>query len=94
MSHNPKHPSKEQWRALINEQQSSALNQSDFCRSKGLNSTTFSNWKRRLNGHVDSVGSAIEDQWIELPVASQPPSPPSWDIELQLPGNVVLRLRR
>ena len=84
---------KEQWQALISEQQNSSMNQSEFCRSKGLCLATFYNWKRKLSDAPKPVNSK-SPEFIELPVTSQPYHQQAWDIELELPGNVILRMRQ
>ncbi|MGI9278346.1 MAG: IS66 family insertion sequence element accessory protein TnpA [Endozoicomonas sp.] len=89
MTHTPsKRLGKKQWQALIYEQQNSSVSQSEFCRSKGLCLATFYNWKRKLNPTENSITEA-SSQWIELPAPQQ-----TWDIELELPGNIILRMRQ
>ncbi len=85
--------SKEQWHALILEQQSSLLNQTEFCQSKGFSLATFHNWKRKLFNPKSSTQSETP-QWLDLPVAMKTDTQPKWDIELELPGNVILRMRQ
>lgn len=85
--------SKQQWQAIITEQQKSGMTQSDFCRSKGLGLATFYNWKRKLNS-VENTATETSPQWVELPVVNQPSPQQAWDIELELPGNVILRMRQ
>ena len=93
MTQKTKRLTKEQWQNLISEQQSSTMNQSEFCRSKGLCLATFYNWKRKLSPAEKAVTEA-PPQWLELPVADQLPPRQTWDIELELPGNVILRMRQ
>ena len=83
--------SKEQWQRLIEEQQNSSMTQSDFCLSKGLNLAIFYNWKRKLSASENTT-TETRPQWIELPTASQHSRQQAWDIELELPGNVILRM--
>ena len=40
--------SREEWQALVSEQQASGLTQSAFCRQRGLALSTFHYWKRKL----------------------------------------------
>ena len=84
---------KEQWHRLIEEQQNSSMTQSDFCLSKGLSLATFYNWKRKLNASENTT-TETSPQWIELPTASRHSQQHAWDIELELPGNVILRMRQ
>ena len=89
----PKRLSKEQWQALILEQQNSAMTRTKFCRAKGLCLATFYNWKRKLNPPEQAASNA-NPQWVELPVVDQPATQQTWDIELELPGNIILRMRQ
>ena len=82
---------KEQWRALILEQQQGPLNQTEFCKSRGLCLATFHNWKKRLNITATPPQSI---EWLELPAQTANKDNSPWDIELQLPGNIVLRIRQ
>ena len=83
--------SKDQWRALILEQQESSLNQTQFCQHHGLCLATFYNWKKRLN----MSAPAQPAHWLEVPVQDvSRSSSSSWDIELQLPGDIILRMRQ
>ncbi|TMO72342.1 hypothetical protein CWC16_19825 [Pseudoalteromonas sp. S3776] len=90
-SSSPKRLSKEQWQAQICEQQHGTVNQSEFCRSKGLCLATFNNWKRKLKP-TEKAGTENSPHWVELPIVDQPSQ--AWDIELELPGNVILRMRQ
>ena len=85
---------KEQWRILIQEQQQSPLNQTEFCKSRGLCLATFHNWKKRLNISSTPPLPAEWPEWLELPVQTTTRDDTPWDIELQLPGNIVLRMRQ
>lgn len=84
--------SKEQWRSIIQEQQQSDLNQTAFCESRDLCLATFCNWKKKLNMTTPATPQSTE--WLELPVHTTKQSHQLWDIELQLPGNIILRLRQ
>ena len=85
--------SKEQWQALISEQQDGSLTQAEFCRTKGICLATFSNWKRKLSDNHKLINPEQPD-FIELPVVSESLTRQTWDIELELPGNVILRMRQ
>lgn len=87
-----KRMTKEQWQSLISEQQKAGMTQSEFCRSKGLSLATFHNWKRKINTVETPATEA--PQWIELPADRLPATQQTWDIELELPGNITLRMRQ
>ena len=87
----------EEWQQIIEQQLESGLSQKDFCQSRQISLSTFSNWKRKLK-QVDNTSPSnaepVSDlNWIELP-AGLPASPSQWHMELELPGGVVLRMRR
>ena len=83
--------SKEQWQQFINEQLDSGMTQADYCAANELSIASFSKWKHKLR-REQSDGDQTP-QWIELPMQAND-SQPAWDIELELPGNVILRMRR
>ena len=88
-----KRRSRDQWRALIQEQQESSLNQAEFCHSRGLCLGTFYNWKKKLGVTAPAQSQPVD--WLELPVQKNALCSSSpWDIELQLPGNIILRMRQ
>lgn len=91
--------SHEQWQQIIDQQTGSGLSQKQFCQSRHISLTTFSNWKRKLrNGFASKPAEAesTDDQnWVAIP--TEPPEPASslaWHMELELPGGVILRMRR
>ena len=89
----------EQWQVIIDQQSESGLSQKDFCQSRKISLATFSNWKRRLkNETVTSPRhpeSTAVQEWIEFPSELTETSISSgWHMELELPGGVVLRMRR
>jgi hypothetical protein len=81
---------REEWQQLIEAQQESGLNPTEFCNQRFISQKRFGHWKRRLqkipNDHADT-------HWLELP--SVPASSSSgWDIELELGQGLRLRLRQ
>ena len=88
--------SSEQWQHIINEQLESGMSQKDFCQSQNINIATFSNWKRKLRDAAKNTGDSddkVHQDWIEIPAEfPQPAANPSWHMELELPGGIVLRM--
>jgi len=87
--------SREEWAGLFAEQAESGQSRAEFCASRGVLLSTFSNARRRL-GAVDSAGVARgHDDFVALDVevGARPPVTPDWNIELCLGANIVLRLR-
>lgn len=73
--------SRAEWEELISKYRLSGLSKDGFCEREGVSRSSFGVWHRKLSGK--SRG------FVEL---STPNS--SWDIELELPGSVLLRMRR
>lgn len=91
--------SHEQWQQIIDQQIESGLSQKDFCQSHQISLATFSNWKRKLrNSLVSKLAepeSTDDQDWIAFPTGlPEPTSSLAWHMELELPGGVILRMRR
>ena len=91
--------SAEQWQAIIDQQIESGLSQKDYCQSRKISLATFSNWKRKLKNKAvispQHCEPTPDQDWIELPPdLSDRPVNSTWHMELELPGGIVLRMRR
>lgn len=87
--------SREEWAGLFAEQAESGQSRAEFCASRGVLLSTFSNARRRI-GAADSSGAARGDDdfvALDVDVDSRPPATAPWNIELCLGANIVLRLR-
>ena len=73
-----------EWTNIMAEFERSGMSQRKFCEARGLSLKTFANWRCRL-GRGARRGSFVE---LAPPVVS------GWDVELDLGGGVVLRVRR
>lgn len=94
-----KRRSASEWQSLIGQQQESGISQKAFCELHNICVSTFTLWKRKLAQTAvipPTQQSAADPEWIELPanLASAVPEPSKWDMELELPGGVILRMRR
>lgn len=98
---NQKHSNRrtaQQWQGLIEQQHKSGISQKAFCQLHDICLSTFSLWKRRLK-QIDITpdqSSTSDTEWIEFPTHCDGaiPDKPLWDMELELPGGVILRMRR
>ena len=81
-----------QWRQLIAEQATAEVGVGQFCRERGLASSSFRNWKRKLGECGASDGSAAD--FVELTVPDTASHGAQWDVELELGDGTVLRVRR
>ena len=75
----------EEWREVLGRQGESGLGPTAFCRQEGLVLTTFHKWKARLASGEREAG------FVELKRSEA--DGPAWDMELELPHGVVLRMR-
>jgi hypothetical protein len=74
------------WQALIREFEQSGISRQRFCATASISVSTFDYWRRKLRNEDTAAGG-----FIELPLIS---GRSDWDVELDLGGSVVLRLRR
>ena len=87
----------EQWQTIINDQQVSGLPQKAYCHKHGLSLATFCNWKKKLVSHHASNNTHTTDpveEWVEVPAPGCETQSGHWDIELELPGGVTLRMQQ
>ncbi len=81
----PVRRSAEDWRALVGEFEASGETLRAWCAGRGFSPKTLSNWRIRLRG------DGPEPAFVAVP-DSVPPA--AIEVELDLGGGAVLRLRR
>ena len=91
--------SAQEWRKILARSERSGQSQREFCEGEGLALSTFQWWRRKLSAlgaereHRDGAGfvELAEDgaDREEFEAESL-----GWDVELELGGGMVLRLRR
>ncbi len=80
---------KAQWQQLVEGQADSGLTISDYCASHGITVSGFYQWRKKLQS-TEAVQMQPES-WLSF--ASPPQNEQgNWQIELALPGGVVLRM--
>ena len=88
----------EQWQQIISDQEDSGLPQKAYCCQHGLSLATFCNWKKKLacqqSLNVPRSEEPLQNDWIEVPTPESEPQSNRWDMELELPGGVTLRMRQ
>ena len=77
----------QQWQQFINEQPQSGLTIKDYCASKNITVSGFYLWRKKLSGTLHSVDEP--QQWLSLTPSVSSESE-QWQIELSLPGGVIL----
>ena len=89
-----KRPTREQWQELVDKQAESELSVSEFCTHHDLTVSNFCLWRKKLSD--DSQSLAPQDNWLafDMPASAKQNAGSTWEIELALPGGVVLRMNR
>ncbi len=89
-----KRRTREQWQRLVDKQAASELTVSEFCAQHALTVSNFYLWRKKLSD--DSQPFAQQDNWLafDMPVSAEKEPGGAWEIELALPGGVVLRMNR
>jgi len=79
------------WARMLAEHSASGLSVAAFCAKRDLGRRTFTRWQRKLSGATAAVSPAF----VELPGAPVTVAPVSgcWEVELELPDGVRLRIR-
>ena len=78
-----------EWQELISRFDGAGQTRKAFCLSQGVSLSTFDLWRRRLRGRT---AERSESMFVEVsPV--EPNAVSSWDVELELGGGVILRVR-
>ena len=83
-----------QWQELVDKQAESELSVSEFCTHHDLTVSNFYLWRKKLSD--DSQSLAPQDNWLafDMPARANQNAGSTWEIELALPGGVVLRMNR
>ena len=89
-----KRRTREQWQELVDKQAESELSVSEFCTHHDLTVSNFYLWRKKLSD--DSQPFAQQDNWLafDMPASGNQSAGATWEIELTLPGGVVLRMNR
>lgn len=82
--------SPQQWQQLIDEQAHSGLTISEYCMEHKLTVSSFYLWRKKLSS-LGKEAPPIAD-WLSLTPSQSLASEQEWQLELTLPGGVVLRM--
>ena len=87
-----KRRTREQWQVLVDKQAESELTVSEFCAQHALTVSNFYLWRKKLSD--DSQSLTQPDNWLtfDMPASADKEPGAAWEIELALPGGVVLRM--
>ena len=85
---------REEWRSLVSRFEASGQTREAFCAETGISVSTLRRWSSRLRERPRAAVSPAP-VFVELPSAQRDAEAPAlpWEVELQLGGGVVLRLR-
>ena len=75
-----------EWAGILKRLAASNKTQAEFCRSQGLSVTSLQNWARRLKVPARSA-------FVELTPSAKPTEDSAWQIEVQLPAGILIRLK-
>ena len=75
-----------EWRRLVEKFEAGDLSQKEFCRREGISPNTFHIWQCKLRLSRKAGGRFVE--------VSQGGSEAGWEVELELPHGVGLRMRK
>ena len=78
-----------EWEKLVSRFEQGVQTRRDFCLSQGVSLSTFDLWRRKLRG---KTARPDESMFVEVSQA-EPTEVTSWDVELELGGGVILRVR-
>ena len=81
-----------EWQQLVSQFERSGQSRRAFCSSQGLSLSTFDLWRRKLRGTPARREESGESMFVEV-AQVEPTRSLSWDVELELGGGVVLRVR-
>ena len=81
-----------EWEKLIARFEQAGQTRKSFCLSQGISVSTFDLRRRKLRGNTAPQSGPYESMFVEVSEVEQVQSS-SWDVELELGGGVVLRVR-
>jgi len=89
-----KRRTREHWQGLVDKQAESEMSVSEFCAQHDLTVSNF--YLRRKKLSDDGQSPAQQDNWLafDMPASGNQSAGSTWEIELALPGSVVLRMNR
>ena len=79
-----------EWRSIMARFEAGGLTGEAFCAAEGIGSSAFWRWRRRLADEDAARAGNGGPAFVELSGAGGA----AWDVELELGGGVVLRVRR
>ena len=80
---------REQWQQLIDQQSQSELTINEYCTQHQITVSGFYQWRKKLN---QSEPTGHDENWLSLPTMKPVADTGEWQIELMLPGGVILRM--
>lgn len=83
----------QQWQQLMSDWQQSGLSVKEYCQRQQLTPSNFYLWRKRLE--ILEVDTTLEP-WVALSgePGAQEIASNDWQMELSLPGGVILRMKQ
>jgi transposase-like protein len=86
--------SRSEWQQIVADQQQSGLSIKAYCDQNEITESSFHLWKKKLSDHpITESDDTNHNNWLSLDIPATTPDVKPWDIELDLPGGVTLRMR-
>lgn len=84
-----------QWREIVQQFVDSGLSATAFCKRNELAYGTFIRWRHELSLHKEALSpDKPSADWLPIDLTDPIDGPErTWEIELELPGGVQLRMR-
>ena len=87
---------KAQWIKLLEDKQQSNLTIDEYCKQHQVTVSSFYAWRAKLNKQSANDNADLtakpNDDWLPLTL-SPPTTTTTWDIALDLPGGITLRMK-
>lgn len=88
---------KAQWAKLVQDKSDSNLTIEQYCKQHQVTVASFYAWRAKLKKQSANDNANIaalpNDDWLPIKLSSPTPSASVWDIELDLPRGVTLRMK-
>lgn len=86
--------SQDQWQLLLNQYDPQIMTVDEFCQQQKISQSTFYMWRKKLMPDIEENNSI--PLFVKIPQSISSPSPTTvpWDVELEIGGSIVLRIRK
>jgi len=83
-----------QWQSLIEDQVSSGLSATQFCKQYQIGYASFCAWRKKLSSSVLSRNHTPTPEFVELTPPQNSTVVQPWAVELQVGADLILRIAK